>query len=65
MPDSTFDEFFDNDFYSAPTSEIGNDVNTKNHLKNVRNSIQIKHSISTKSLKDITTKPINTKPIQQ
>lgn len=57
MPDSTFDEFFDNDFYSAPTSEIGNDVNTKNHLKNVRNSIQIKHSISTKSLKDITTNP--------
>lgn len=50
MADSTFDEFFENDFYSAPTSIN----NSKNHVKNVRNSIQIKHSMSSRSLNEFT-----------
>ena len=50
MADSTFDEFFENDFYSAPTSMN----NSKNHVKNVRNSIQIKHSMSSRSLNEFT-----------
>ncbi|RCK60867.1 hypothetical protein Cantr_08316 [Candida viswanathii] len=54
MTDSTFDEFFDNEFYSAPTSAVND---TKNHMKNVRNSIQIKHSMSSKSLRDFTANP--------
>ena len=39
MADSTFDEFFENDFYSAPTSIN----NSKNHVKMLE--IQFKSNI--------------------
>ncbi|KAG7661302.1 BNI4 [[Candida] subhashii] len=45
----SIDEFFsDNSFYSAHSTYS----NPTNHIKNVRNSIQIKSSISSRSLKD-------------
>ncbi|KAL6453650.1 BNI4 Protein BNI4 [Candida maltosa Xu316] len=50
MADSTYDEFFNNEFYSEPSSVTAN--SKENHMRNVRNSIQIKHSLSSKSLKD-------------